>query len=439
MATPIVMPKLGMTMREGTVVDWPFEAGDEVEKGEVVLVIESEKAEVEIEATASGVLRHFYVESGETVPCGTLLAALTDSLDEDFDVEAFRALHDKPEVVSADTLGGNTAGAAAGPGASPVAAGDTKPRRGEAPVTPAARALARKLGIETGRISGSGPGGRVTKDDVERAAQSLRDLMPVAGGKSLEVPSAGDGDPLLLIPGFGTDVAAFAMQIPALQENFRVMGMNPKGVGLSDPADGDTYSVPEAAADAATIAAAAAAPVHLLGTSWGAAVALETALTHPELVKSLTLMTPCFEVTSRLSALIDAWCAMAAECSAQTLALALLPWFFSQRFFDGQGNRQRSVRGLAEISARVPAATLRQVANGLRAWSGSRLEDLSALSMPCLLVIAGEDLLTPDGESYGSSIKGSRTLVVAGAGHAVGLEAPEQVNSATMDFLASMQ
>ena len=65
------MPKLGMTMEEGIVIDWPLAVGGAVEKGDIVLVIESEKAEVEIEAPASGVLRHVYIEAGETVSCGT--------------------------------------------------------------------------------------------------------------------------------------------------------------------------------------------------------------------------------------------------------------------------------------------------------------------------------------------------------------------------------
>ena len=79
-ATPIGMPKLGMTMTEGRVVAWPVPLGGRVEKGAVVLVIESEKAEIEIEAPAAGHLRHVYVPEDRTVPCGTLLAALTSRL-----------------------------------------------------------------------------------------------------------------------------------------------------------------------------------------------------------------------------------------------------------------------------------------------------------------------------------------------------------------------
>ena len=98
MATPIAMPKLGMSMQEGRVVAWPLPLGARVERGQIVLVIESEKAEVEIEATASGFLQHIYVAVDETVPCGTLLGAIAASREEAFDAESFRSEHDHPEA-----------------------------------------------------------------------------------------------------------------------------------------------------------------------------------------------------------------------------------------------------------------------------------------------------------------------------------------------------
>jgi len=101
LAVAIGMPKLGMTMEEGTVVAWLVELHGRVDRGTPLLVIESEKAEVEIDATVSGVLRHIYLTAGETVPCGTLLAAITESLDEPFDIEAFKAANDNPQVVAA--------------------------------------------------------------------------------------------------------------------------------------------------------------------------------------------------------------------------------------------------------------------------------------------------------------------------------------------------
>jgi pyruvate dehydrogenase E2 component (dihydrolipoamide acetyltransferase) len=105
MATAISMPRLGMTMEEGMVVEWPFSVGDRVEKGEAVLIIESEKAEVEIEAPAEGFLRHIYVEEGDTVPCGSLLGAITETADEPFDAEAFQSAKAQPEAMGERGVG----------------------------------------------------------------------------------------------------------------------------------------------------------------------------------------------------------------------------------------------------------------------------------------------------------------------------------------------
>src|SRR5689334_21183233 len=309
------MPKLGMTMREGRVVAWPIAVGGRVEKGAPVVVIESEKAEVEIEATASGVLRHVYVTPDETVPCGTLLGAITATPDEAFDADAFRREHDRPEPVGSD------------PAPTSRSAVPVEPRRGGAPVTPAARALARQLGIDVAAIAGTGPGGRVTREDVEAWAERRRALVEVAPGVSLEVPSQGKGDAVLLLPGFGTDVSVFARQIPVLAERWHVLGVNPRGVGLSDAPQAERYDVATMAADAAAVVNEAA---HVVGASLGAAVAIEMALAHPERVRSLTLLTPFVEADARLLAVVDAWCRLAAEVAPETLARVLLPWMFSR-------------------------------------------------------------------------------------------------------------
>ena len=121
-AIPIVMPRLGMTMEEGTVNEWPAALGREIARGEVVLVIESEKTEVEIEATATGFLRHIYVQPGETVPCGTLLALLTASADEPFDADEVLAAHEHaagPRAKEPNTVSGSPPPRPATPGSGP--------------------------------------------------------------------------------------------------------------------------------------------------------------------------------------------------------------------------------------------------------------------------------------------------------------------------------
>ena len=420
MATAVSMPKLGMTMEEGVVIDWPLAVGGAVEKGDIVLVIESEKAEVEIEAPASGVLRHVYIEAGETVPCGTLLAAITDDVDEPFDTDAFHAAEDRPEA--------RGEGGLQVMGSSENKTQIQSPKEGSRkPIAPAARAVARKLGIDPETIPGTGPNGRVTKQDVERYASAREGLFPVDNGVSLEVLTSGAGDPVILLPGLGTDTSAFARQAPLLAERFAVHGVNPRGVGLSDAPKSESYEVARTASDAAAVYSGEA---HIIGASLGAAAALELALDHPERVKTLTLITPFASVSPRLRAVAEGWHRMASEANPETLAASLLPWFFSSSFLADDAVRARTLRGLAQTVARVPASTLERMIAGMLNWSHSRVADLSRIAAPTLVISASEDLLVPDSSSIAEAIPGATLRVVEGAGHGVALEAPDSVNEA---------
>jgi pyruvate/2-oxoglutarate dehydrogenase complex dihydrolipoamide acyltransferase (E2) component len=99
MATPIGLPKLATTMTEGRVVAWLVPLGAHVAAGAPLVTIETDKSDVEILAPATGVLRHVYVESGATVPCGALLGAIA-STDEPFDALDFHRTHHRPDVAA---------------------------------------------------------------------------------------------------------------------------------------------------------------------------------------------------------------------------------------------------------------------------------------------------------------------------------------------------
>src|SRR5216117_367158 len=218
----------------------------------------------------------------------------------------------------------------------------------------------------------------------------------------------------------------FARQIPVLAERWHVLGVNPRGVGLSDAPEEARYDVATMAAD---VAALLEEPAHVVGASLGAAV--ELALVHPERLRSLTLITPFVEADARLLAVVDAWCRVASEASAEAVARLLLPWMFSRAYLADEGRRERTARGLAATAPRVPAPTLARAAAGMRAWSGSRRTDLARLALPTLVIVAGDDLLTPDGEA----VAGARCRAVPRAGHAVALEAPEAVGEAIRTHL----
>ena len=83
MATSVVMPKLGTTMQEGTIVEWHKAEGDYVEQGEILLTIESNKAEVEVESVATGYLVKIIKEEDEEADVNEVIGVIADSMDED--------------------------------------------------------------------------------------------------------------------------------------------------------------------------------------------------------------------------------------------------------------------------------------------------------------------------------------------------------------------
>lgn len=426
----IAMPRLGMTMEEGTIVEWPIPVGERVKKGQTVLIIETEKAEAEIEATSDGIFRHAFIEPGETVPCGALLGAISESADEAFDADAFESDYQPPPgmAVEKSALISAATPAAAVAKTTSVATGDRNP------IAPAARALAKKLGLDTETLVGTGPGGRVTKQDVEAAAAIRERLVQVADGVGLEVLRAGVGDPVLLLPGFGTDISSFALQSAELAKSFEVVGVNPRGVGDSDAPALELYEVSRAADD---IASLIEAPAHIVGASLGAATAIELALRHPEKVRSLALITPFLEATPRLTAVARAWCRVAAEASPEAVAAFLAPWLFGNALLADDTARERILRGLAQGVRRVPTATLERAAAGMSAWSGTRTHDLGKIAVPTEILAGGADLLTPDGASLADAIAGARCHVIDGCGHALAIDAAVEVTRRLQDHLAS--
>jgi len=78
MAVEFLMPKFGEVMEEGTLIEWKKKDGDPVEKGEVILEIETDKANTDVESTATGVIQKILVQEGETVPINTPLALIEE-------------------------------------------------------------------------------------------------------------------------------------------------------------------------------------------------------------------------------------------------------------------------------------------------------------------------------------------------------------------------
>ncbi len=190
MATEVIMPQMGFDMQEGTVVRWVKQEGDAVDRGEVVAEIETDKAVVELEAFASGVLRRIVVAEGTRVPVGQVIAVIATPGEELPDLPPATAPPSpqspvpSPEPPPSPPLQGDVPSPPPSPSPSPFTLPPSpSPSPSRVRASPLARRLAEEMRIDLARLQGTGPGGRITRDDVLAAAPS-----PAAPRPSL-VPS----------------------------------------------------------------------------------------------------------------------------------------------------------------------------------------------------------------------------------------------------------
>ena len=210
MAVKILMPKGSDTMTEGKVLKWLKKEGDQISTGEAVVEIETDKVNMEVEAMGSGMLRKILVQAGKVVPVGELLALIAKP---DEDISSL--------VKSEGSAGAQPPAGSTVPAPAPAAAAPLRPPTNASPVgtdvapvphagpahaalkggatpsaqepanggrilaSPLARRMAQEMGLDLNRIAGSGPAGRIVRQDVERAA-----LLAV-GGRAARVPEAG--------------------------------------------------------------------------------------------------------------------------------------------------------------------------------------------------------------------------------------------------------
>ena len=160
MAVEVVMPKFGLTMVEGTIQKWFKAEGDAINAGEALFEVETEKVLYEIEVPVAGTVAKLLYPVEAVVPVGLPVAVIAE-LGENVAEVAARYGGGAPVVKAAAA----PAPAAASP--APVAAPASGRREG-APVTPAARKLAEEHKIDVSRVVGTGPGGRVTREDVQK-------------------------------------------------------------------------------------------------------------------------------------------------------------------------------------------------------------------------------------------------------------------------------
>ncbi len=165
----VFMPALSSTMTEGKIVSWVKSPGDKVEKGETVVVVESDKADMDVESFYEGYLAIITVPAGESAPVGAAIALVAET-EAEIETAKQQATPSSPEP-AVTTAQKETTPAPEPVEAAPAAAQDTPSRRnGRIIVSPRARKLAKELKVDLGTLKGSGPHGRIVAEDVEAAA-----------------------------------------------------------------------------------------------------------------------------------------------------------------------------------------------------------------------------------------------------------------------------
>ncbi|HEY9890930.1 MAG TPA: dihydrolipoamide acetyltransferase family protein [Candidatus Sericytochromatia bacterium] len=161
----VFMPALSSTMTEGKIVSWVKSPGDKIEKGETVVVVESDKADMDVESFYEGYLALITVPAGESAPVGSAIALVAET-----EAEIETAKQQATQSTQAPAVA--TAQKETAPVPEPVSVTSEAPsqRNGRTIVSPRARKLAKELSIDLGTLKGSGPNGRIVAEDVEAAS-----------------------------------------------------------------------------------------------------------------------------------------------------------------------------------------------------------------------------------------------------------------------------
>ncbi|MBO1346898.1 MAG: 2-oxo acid dehydrogenase subunit E2 [Hormoscilla sp. GUM202] len=182
----VFMPALSSTMTEGKIVSWVKSAGDKVEKGETVVIVESDKADMDVESFYEGYLATIVVDAGGVAPVGEAIALIAETEAEiETAVQQASSKESTPQVIAAtsstatvlEKSESDSFTASPQTAAAPLAPTVSR-SNGRAIVSPRARKLAKELKVDFQTLQGSGPHGRIVAEDVQAAAGTLKPSPP---------------------------------------------------------------------------------------------------------------------------------------------------------------------------------------------------------------------------------------------------------------------
>lgn len=259
------------------------------------------------------------------------------------------------------------------------------------------------------------------------------------GNVCLYYEEHGAGEPLVLVPGFGTGLWIWYRQIPALAERFRVIAFDPRGVALSDKPDEAMQMRGYADDVAALLEALEVESAHVLGASFGGFVAQEFALAYPERTRKLILCCTSFggprhcpPAPETLQAIASTKGLNTSERVRENLLLA-----FSPDFVANQSEEVERVIALRAENDVPEYAYLRQLQAAMAFNAEERVADIKA---PTLVITGDADVIVPHQNStnLAAKIPNAKLRVIKGGSHTFFIERPEEFNDAVIRFIKSL-
>ncbi len=382
MATAIVFPKVSLETDGGSISRWLKEDGDRVEQGDVLFEIDNDKAVVEVEAPASGVLGHAR-KAGDEVQVGEAVGHILAPGEQPAGLQSPEAGgHSGPVSVAAAAATPSVPAAPQQAGASRIVA------------TPLARRIAEERHIDLASIRGSGPRGRIQKRDLIETAAAPAPARPEAATGAAPLHAAWlqkEGDATVVaLHGFASDHNAWRALLSAGRPKARILAVDLPGHGRSPRvAPHDLDAICEMVE--ARLAAEGVETATLMGHSFGAAVAVRLASRGYVTVRSLLLMSPAGLGPEIRAAFVEGF-VLARQASS------LLPWLH-ELVFDASGISPAFLRVVEEqrrdegLTRSLHEFAQRYFADGTQTFSIR--QDLERLRMPARVVFGVQDRIIP--------------------------------------------
>lgn len=413
MAQPILVPQVGQDLTEAKIVELHVKLGDRVKKGDLVAVVESEKASFEVEAFAEGVVISLPYKVDDWAPV----------------LQPLMLLGVEGEVVAAAPVAAvaPVSVPAGAPVAVPVEAAIAVPpatgMTAPAPVagglraSPAARLAATKQGLDVTRIAGTGPAGAVVLRDIAAAPA----LVKISGEITLRTLQSGQGTPVIFIHGFGADLSAWRPLVGRINLGLPILALDLPGHGGSTGQPATSFD--DIVASVGDALRSVTGGVHLVGHSVGAAVAMALTARGDLDVRSLCLLSPAGLGPTVDGAFVHGF------LEAQTEA-ALAAWM---RRLVHNPAMLAPVLVRATLSARadtglVPAQ--RQIARAIFEGGTQLFSTAAALRAfpgPCTVVVGRDDAILSAAEVAAATPPQAALHSLPGVGHLPQVEAADLV------------